>query len=74
MCHDLGMNTPDPATPVRTALNAHRLASKREKETLTALHAAIAQAAAQGVRQNELVEITGYTRERIRQICRGADR
>jgi hypothetical protein len=31
---------------------------------------AIAEAAGQGVRQTDLVKITGYTRERIRQICR----
>jgi hypothetical protein len=29
-----------------------------------------AEAASQGVRQTDLVKMTGYTRERIRQICR----
>jgi hypothetical protein len=64
------MTDTGPATQVKTALAAHRRASKHAEETLATLHAAIAVAAAQGVRQNELVKITGYTRERIRQICR----
>ena len=71
MWHDLGMTT-DPAEPVRTALTTYRRASKRAEDALADLHAAIAQAAEQGVRQNELVKITGYTRERIRQISRQA--
>jgi malonyl CoA-acyl carrier protein transacylase len=72
MWHNLAMDS-DPVATVRTALTTHQRASKRADETLAALHAAIAEAAAQGVRQNELVKVTGYTRERIRQICRTAD-
>jgi hypothetical protein len=53
----------------RGAVAAHRRAAKRAEQTL-ALHAAIAEAASQGVRQTDLVKMTGYTRERIRQICR----
>jgi hypothetical protein len=63
------MTGTDPAEPIKAALAAHRRATKRADETLAALHAAIADAARQGVRQGELVKITGYTRERIRQIC-----
>ncbi len=33
---------------------------------------AIVAAAARGVRQREIVRVTGYSRERIRQICRAA--
>jgi hypothetical protein len=66
---NLGMTT-DQVQPVRDALTAYQLAKERAEDTLAALHAAIAEAAGQGVRQNELVKITGYTRERIRQISR----
>jgi len=52
------------------AVAAHRRAARHAEQTLAALHAAIAEAASQGVRQTDLVKITGYTRERIRQICR----
>ncbi|HLQ53032.1 MAG TPA: hypothetical protein VK162_02040 [Streptosporangiaceae bacterium] len=64
------MATTDPAEPVKSAVATYRRASKRAEEARAALHAAIAEAAGHGVRQNELVKITGYTRERIRQICR----
>lgn len=33
---------------------------------------AIVTAAKGGVRQSEIVRVTGYTRERVRQICRAA--
>lgn len=33
---------------------------------------AIVTAARNGVRQSEIVRVTGYTRERVRQICRSA--
>jgi predicted transcriptional regulator len=36
------------------------------------LAAAIADAAKAGRRQSEIVRVTGYTRERVRQICRAA--
>jgi hypothetical protein len=68
---NLGMTT-DQVQPVRDAVTAYQLAKERADDALAALHAAIAEAAAQGVKQNELVKITGYTRERIRQISRQA--
>jgi hypothetical protein len=64
------MVTTDPVEPIKAAVSAHRRAARRAEQTLAALHAAIAEAASQGVRQTDLVKITGYTRERIRQICR----
>ena len=64
------MVTTDPAEPIRAAVAAHRRAARRAEQTRAALHAVIAEAASQGVRQTDLVKITGYTRERIRQICR----
>ncbi|MEU7617172.1 hypothetical protein AB0B27_13910 [Micromonospora rifamycinica] len=36
------------------------------------LAAAIVDAARAGRRQGEIVKVTGYTRERVRQICRAA--
>ena len=63
------MVTTDPAEPIKAAVSAHHQAAKRAEQTLAALHAAIAEAASQGVRQTDLVEITGYTRERIRQTA-----
>jgi hypothetical protein len=47
------------------ARDAHEGARKK-------LAAAIVNAANSGTRQNEIVRITGYTRERVRQICRAA--
>jgi hypothetical protein len=69
MWHNLAMAT-NPVEPVRNAVTAYQLAKERAEDALAALHAAIAKAAVQGVRQNELVKITGYTRERIRQISK----
>lgn len=42
------------------------------EETRAELHAAIVAALGAGIRQAELVRMTGYTRERIRQIARDA--
>lgn len=36
------------------------------------LAAAIVEAAKSGTRQSHIVRVTGYTRERVRQICRQA--
>jgi acyl-CoA reductase-like NAD-dependent aldehyde dehydrogenase len=36
------------------------------------LATAIVDAAKRGVRQREIVRVTGYSRERVRQICRAA--
>jgi hypothetical protein len=46
-----------------------RQRADRERE---ALAAAIVKAARNGRRQVEIVRVTGYTRERVRQICRAA--
>jgi len=59
----------DPAEPVRLATAAYTASLEKADKLLDELYAAISAASASGVRQNELVRITGYTRERIRQIC-----
>lgn len=50
----------------------YRQARAALDEVRPRLAAAIVEAAKQGVRQGEIVKVTGYTRERVRQICRAA--
>jgi hypothetical protein len=59
---------------VAAALRAHRRAEAREERTLAELHAAIVAALKSGSRgrQAELVKLTGYTRERLRQLANAA--
>lgn len=59
---------PELARPVEKALATHRRALKRSDETRALLHRAIAEAAGRGARQADLARLTGYTRERLRQI------
>lgn len=55
---------------VTRALAAHRRAKAQADKTLTAVYDAIRVARAAGVPQSELVKITSYTREHIRQITK----
>ena len=55
---------------VAAALAAYKDATRKSEDKRAELYAAIAAAAGHGVRQNELVRITGYSREDLRQICR----
>lgn len=59
---------------VGRAVAAHKRAERRVNATRDELHAAIAAALAAGDRgrQKRLVEMTGYTRERIRQLAKDA--
>lgn len=54
------------------AASAQRAAEDREKvtEARDQLAAAIVAAARDGMRQVDIVRVTGYTRERVRQILR----
>jgi hypothetical protein len=54
------------------AVDAHRKAQEAAEEARRQLATEIAAAAGAGVRQVEIVRVTGYTRERVRQICRAA--
>lgn len=54
------------------AAAAFQRATRRVDETRAELHAAILRAVDEGVPQVEIVEVTGYTRERIRQLAREA--
>jgi hypothetical protein len=57
---------------VTEALNEYREAEQVAADKLAALHDAIIGALRSGVRQADLVRLTGYSRERIRQIERAA--
>jgi hypothetical protein len=57
---------------LRAATAAYRRAERRAEDLRSKLAAAIVAADAAGVRQVDIVEITGYTRERVRQILRAA--
>ncbi len=54
------------ATAAYVAATAHADSARED------LANAIIQAARDGVRQVDIVKATGYTRERVRQICRQA--
>lgn len=58
----------DPIERVRRAFAAYKRAERRLEQTRAELHAAIRDALDADVRQVDLVRVTGYTRERIRQI------
>lgn len=70
MWHTWSMANTDPLQDVRQAQAAYQTAAKAADEARSAYHAAIATAAGNGVRQRDLVQLTGYTRERIRQLSR----
>lgn len=53
---------------LRAATAAYRRATKRADDARLKLAEAIIEANRNGMRQVEIVEITGYTRERVRQI------
>lgn len=57
---------------LRAAANAYKRAVKRTDELRSKLAAAIVEADRAGTRQVDIVEATGYTRERIRQIVDAA--
>lgn len=56
------------------AREAVQVANNRVNDTTRPeLAEAIVEAAQSGIKQAELVTLSGYTRERVRQICRAAD-
>jgi hypothetical protein len=61
-----------PGHRVRQALAAQQRAEEQLEHARDELHAAIVEALESGIRQNELVTMTGYTREHIRRIARAA--
>ena len=63
----------EPSTRVRRAVKQLAAAEVTLARARAELHAAIVADLGAGVRQAELVRATGYSRERIRQITRGAE-
>ncbi len=57
---------------VARAKKALAAGNEAVKVTRPALAEAIVDAARSGRKQGEIIKVTGYTRERVRQICRAA--
>jgi CRP-like cAMP-binding protein len=62
--------TEDTATRLRKAMRAKTAAEKRAEAARTALAVAMADAIREGMRQSEVVKLTGYTREHVRRLVR----
>lgn len=69
MPHSLVMTT----GALEAATEAYRAAQRELDSRRQALAAAIVAAAHSGIRQTEIVRITGYTREHIRRLVKDAD-
>lgn len=59
---------------LEAAVRAHKRAQAQAKRVHADLMKAIAEADREGIPQKDIVRITGYTRERIRQIVRAAEK
>lgn len=57
---------------LEAAARAHKRAQAKADETRTALADAIVEAVRDGVRQVDIVRVTGYTRENIRLLVKAA--
>lgn len=72
MWHTLRMSRePAAAAEVRRTIAARDRAKERHDDAIKAVHAAVLAALDAGVTQAELVRITGYSREHLRQLARG---
>jgi CRP-like cAMP-binding protein len=69
MCEHVDMPATEEAVAVlRKAVRAKNAAKKRYDDTLDALAVAMADAIRSGMRQGDVVEETGYTREHVRRL------
>ncbi|WFE46298.1 hypothetical protein [Verrucosispora sp. WMMD1129] len=59
-------------TRLEQAAKAYRRAKEALDKARPELAEAIVEAAREGMRQAEIVRVTGYTREQVRRICRAA--
>ncbi|MFC7219301.1 hypothetical protein ACFQLX_14145 [Streptomyces polyrhachis] len=57
---------------LRKAVLAKNAAEQRASEARAELAAAMAEAMREGARQGDVVTLTGYTREHVRRLVRGA--
>ncbi|MFI9598872.1 hypothetical protein ACIHCX_03155 [Streptomyces sp. NPDC052043] len=62
--------TEETVAALRKAVRAKTAAEKRADDARAALAVAMAEAMQQGMRQSEVVELTGYTREHVRRLVR----
>ena len=58
------------AAALRKAVRAKNSAEKRAEDARAALAIAMADAIEDGMKQSEVVEMTGYTREHVRRLVR----
>jgi CRP-like cAMP-binding protein len=71
MCEHVDMPaTEETVTALRKAVRAKNTAEKRADDARAALAIAMADAMRQGMKQAEVVEETGYTREHVRRLVR----
>lgn len=69
MCEHVDMPaTEETVTALRKAVRARTAAKKRYDEALDTLAVAMADAIREGMKQGEVVELTGYTREHVRRL------
>lgn len=67
MCEHVDMPaTEEAVTALRKAVRTRTAAKKRYDEAIDALAVAMADAIREGMKQGEVVELTGYTREHVR--------
>lgn len=71
MCEHVDMPaTEETVTALRKAVRAKTAAEKRAEDARAALAVAMTDAIREGMRQGEVVELTGYTREHVRRLVR----
>ena len=71
MCEHVDMPaTEETVAALRKAVRVKTAAEKRADDARAALAIAMAEAMRQGMRQSEVVELTGYTREHVRRLVR----
>lgn len=71
MCEHVDMPaTEETVAALRKAVRAKKTAEQRERDARAALAVAMADAIQEGMPQNEIVSITGLTREHVRRLVR----
>lgn len=71
MCEHVDMPaTEETVAVLRKAVRAKNAAEKRADDARAALAVAMADAIREGMKQGEVVDLTGYTREHVRRLVR----
>lgn len=71
MCEHVDMPaTEETVAALRKAVRAKTAAEKRADDARAALAIAMADAIREGMKQGEVVDLTGYTREHVRRLVR----